>query len=61
MDTKKNKRKKSLKKTLKIIKEIKSNTPKIIFKVKNLVVTLRNKSQLNRWLELYPDGKYTIQ
>ena len=61
MDIKKNKRKKSLKKTLKIIKEIKSNTPKIIFKVKNLVVTLRNKSQLNRWLELYPDGKYTIQ
>tara|TARA_B100000131_G_C17993399_1_gene563502 strand:- start:302 stop:487 length:186 start_codon:yes stop_codon:yes gene_type:complete len=61
MDIKKNKRKKSLKKTLKIIKEIKSNTPKIIFKVKNLVVTLRNKSQLNRWLELYPDGKYTVQ
>ena len=61
MGIKKNNRKKSLKKTLKIIKEIKSNTPKIIFKVKNLVVTLRNKSQLNRWLELYPDGKYTIQ
>ena len=61
MDNKKNNRKKSLKKTLKIIKEIKSSTPKIIFKVKNLVVTLRNKSQLNRWLELYPDGKYTIQ
>ena len=61
MDIKKNKRKKSLKKTLKIIKEIKSNTPKIIFKVKNLVVTLRNKIQLNRWLELYPDGKYTNQ
>ena len=61
MNIKKNNRKKSLKKTLKIIKEIKSNTPKIIFKVKNLVVTLRNKSQLNRWLELYPDGKYTIQ
>ena len=61
MNIKRNNRKKSLKKTLKIIKEIKSNTPKIIFKVKNLVVTLRNKSQLNRWLELYPDGKYTIQ
>ena len=61
MNIKKNNRKKSLKKTLKIIKEIKSKTPKIIFKVKNLVVTLRNKSQLNRWLELYPDGKYTIQ
>ena len=61
MNSKKNNRKKSLKKTLKILKEIKSNTPKIIFKVKNLVVTLRNKSQLNRWLELYPDGKYTIQ
>ena len=61
MNNKKNNRKKSLKKTLKIIKEIKSNTPKIIFKVKNLVVTLRNKSQLNRWLELYPDGKYTVQ
>ncbi|MBH70470.1 MAG: hypothetical protein CMP69_04440 [Flavobacteriales bacterium] len=47
-------------KSLKIIDEIKSNVPKITFKAKNLIVTLTNKSQLKRWLELYPDGKYTI-
>ncbi len=55
------KRKKSLKKTLKIIKDIKDSAPKIIFKAKNIIVTLRNKSQLATWLEIYPDGEYTIQ
>ena len=61
MNEKKYKRKKSKEKTLKIIKEIKSSTPKIIFTAKNLVVTLRKKSQLDTWLSLYPEGKYTIQ
>jgi len=61
MEQKKYKRKNSLKKTMKILDNIKSSAPKIIFKAQNLVVTLRNKSQLNRWLQLYPDGKYTIQ
>lgn len=61
MEQKKYKRKNSLKKTMKILNEIKNTTPNIIFKAQNLVVTLRNKSQLNRWLQLYPDGKYTIQ
>jgi len=55
------KRKKSLKKTLKIIKDIKDSAPKIIFKAKNIIVTLRNKSQLATWLEIYPEGEYTIQ
>jgi hypothetical protein len=61
MEQKKYKRKNSLKKTMKILDSIKNSAPKIIFKAQNLVVTLRNKSQLNRWLQLYPDGKYTIQ
>jgi hypothetical protein len=53
-------RKKSLKKTLDAIIKIKNSTPKIIFRAHNIVVTLRNKSQINRWLEIYPEGKYTI-
>tara|TARA_B100001093_G_scaffold1194_1_gene1226 strand:- start:31824 stop:32009 length:186 start_codon:yes stop_codon:yes gene_type:complete len=61
MEQKKYKRKNSLKKTMKILDSIKNSAPKIIFKAQNLVVTLRNKSQLSRWLQLYPDGKYTIQ
>ena len=61
MEQKKYKRKKSLKKTMKILNDIKNTAPKIIFKAQNLVVTLRNESQLNRWLQLYPDGKYKIQ
>ena len=60
MDRKKYKRKKSLKKTWDTIIEIKNSTPKIIFRAHNIVVTLRNKTQLNRWLEIYPEGKYTI-
>ena len=55
------KRKKSERKTKKILDEIKNRAPSIIFKAKNLVVTLRNKTQLNRWLELYPEGTYTIK
>ena len=47
-------------KRLKILKEIKDSTPAIVFKAQNLVVTLRNKSQLNTWLKLYPEGTYTI-
>ena len=61
MEQKKYKRKNSLKKTMKILNAIKNTAPKIVFRAQNLVVTLRNKSQLNRWLQLYPDGKYTIQ
>ena len=60
MASKKNKRNRSFKKTWETIKEIKNSTPKIIFRAHNLVVTLRNKTQLNRWLKIYPDGKYTI-
>ena len=54
------KRKKSSSQKEKIIQEIKNRTPKIIFTAKNLVVTLRSRSQLNKWLEIYPDGKYVI-
>jgi len=54
------KRKKSSSQKEKIIQEIKNRTPKIVFTAKNLVVTLRSRSQLNKWLEIYPDGKYVI-
>ena len=57
---KKYKRKKSLKKTIQEINLIKKRVPKIIFRAKNLVVTLKNKDQIKRWLELYPDGTYQI-
>ena len=60
MDGKKIKRKRSFKKTWETIKDIKNSTPKIIFRAHNLVVTLKNKTQLNRWLKNYPEGKYTI-
>ena len=55
------KRKQSIIKQEKILKEIKSRTPKIVFTVKNLIVTLRNSNQLDRWLEIYPEGKYIIK
>ena len=60
MKDKKYKRRQSLKKTRQKLQEIKSSVPKIIFKAQNLVVTLKNKSQLNRWLEVYPEGTYQI-
>ncbi len=44
----------------KILNEIKNTTPSIVFKARNLIVTLRNKSQLKTWLNLYPEGTYTI-
>lgn len=44
----------------KILNEIKNSTPSIVFKAHNLIVTLRNKNQLNTWLKLYPEGTYTI-
>ena len=59
-EVKKYKRKKSLKKTLNTVIEIKNSTPKIIFKAESLVVTLRNKAQLNIWLKIYPNACYTI-
>ena len=55
------KRKKSIIKQEKILKEIKSRTPKIVFTVKNLIVTLRSRNQLDRWLEMSPDGQYVIK
>lgn len=59
-EVKKYKRKKSLKKTLNTVIEIKNSTPKIIFKTESLVVTLRNKAQLKRWLKIYPNACYII-
>ena len=46
---KKYKRRKSLKKTIQEINVIKKSVPKIIFRAKNLVVTLKNKDQIKRW------------
>ena len=60
MDKKKYKRKKSLKQTRDALIKIKNSVPKIIFRANNTIVTLRSKSQISRWLEIYPEGKYTI-
>tara|TARA_B110000881_G_scaffold13704_1_gene10226 strand:+ start:357 stop:530 length:174 start_codon:yes stop_codon:yes gene_type:complete len=54
-------RKKTASKRDKILAEIKKRTPKIVFTAKNLIVTLSNRNQLNRWLEIYPDGKYIVK
>ena len=54
-------RKKTTSKRDKMIAEIKRRTPKIIFTAKNLIVTLRNRNQLDRWLEMYPEGQYVIK
>jgi hypothetical protein len=55
------KRKKSLSKTKQILQDIKLRSPKIVFTAKNLIVTLRNRSQLDKWLKIYPDGEYIIK
>ena len=60
MEKKKYKRKKNINKALDKIELIKKSVPKIVFKANNLIVTLKNKNQLNRWLEIYPEGKYQI-
>ena len=54
-------RKKTASKRDKILAEIKKRTPKIVFTAKNLIVTLSTRNQLNRWLEIYPDGKYVVK
>ena len=60
MERKKYKRKKSLKKTYDAIKKIKERVPTIVFKARNLVVTLRDEHQLKTWLRLYPEGTFTV-
>ena len=60
MQDKKYKRKKHIKNALGKIEEIKGKVPKIVFKAHNIIVTLKNKSQLSRWLETYPEGTYDI-
>tara|TARA_Y100000766_G_C18361439_1_gene344297 strand:- start:265 stop:453 length:189 start_codon:yes stop_codon:yes gene_type:complete len=60
MENKKYKRKQHVKKALRKIEEIKKGVPKIVFKAHNLIVTLKNKKQLSRWLEVYPEGTYNI-
>ena len=60
MLNKKYKRKKHVKKALLKIESIKKSVPKIVFKANNFVVTLKNKDQLSRWLEIYPEGKFNI-
>lgn len=60
MDKKKYRRKKNINSAYKSILAIKKSVPKIIFRAKNLVVTLKNKNQLDKWLSLYPEGTYTI-
>tara|TARA_B100001142_G_scaffold141045_2_gene142364 strand:+ start:2570 stop:2758 length:189 start_codon:yes stop_codon:yes gene_type:complete len=60
MENKKYKRKQHIKKALSKIEAIKKSVPKIVFKANNFVVTLKNKKQLSRWLEIYPDGSFNI-
>ena len=60
MNGKKYKRKQHVVKALRKIEAIKKSVPKIVFKANNLVVTLKNKRQLSRWLEIYPEGTYNI-
>ena len=55
------KRRKSLNKTKQILEDIIKRTAKIVFTAKNLIVTLRNRSQLDKWLKIYPDGEYIIK
>ena len=54
------KRKQHVKKALSKIEAIKNSVPKIVFKANNLIVTLKNKKQLSRWLEVYPEGTYVV-
>tara|TARA_B100000902_G_scaffold22218_1_gene26807 strand:+ start:50314 stop:50502 length:189 start_codon:yes stop_codon:yes gene_type:complete len=60
MNNKKYKRKKNDNKRIEILNTIKNKIPKIIFKAKNIVVTLKSKGQLKKWLKIYPEGKYHI-
>ncbi len=60
MEAKKYKRKKSLKKTFKVLNDMKNKVPKIIFKANNIVVTLKTETQLSKWLSMYPEGTYTV-
>ena len=60
MDKKRYRRKKKLNSAYKSILAIKNKVPKIIFRAKNLVVTLKNKNKLEKLLSLYPEGTYTI-
>ena len=55
------KRTKAISKTKQIFQDIKKRSPKIVFSAKNLIVTLRNRSQLVKWLNIYPDGEYIIK
>tara|TARA_B100001142_G_C14256313_1_gene625253 strand:+ start:735 stop:923 length:189 start_codon:yes stop_codon:yes gene_type:complete len=60
MNSKKYKRKQSTNKMIDKIKSIKGTVPKIVFRAKNIVVTLKNKSQLRRWMDIYPEGTYQV-
>lgn len=60
MNNKKYKRKQSANKMINKIKSIKGTVPKIVFRAKNIVVTLKNKSQLRRWMDIYPEGTYQV-
>ena len=47
-------------KAKKILAKIKNNSPSIIFKTKDMTVTLKTKEQLKKWLDMYPTGQYTL-
>ena len=54
------KRRISKNKRSKFLDKIKNSKPFIIFKASNITITLKNKDQLKRWLDRYPEGTYTI-
>ena len=45
---------------IKELEKLKTIKPLIVFKANKLVVTLKNKEQLKRWLIRHPEGSYTI-
>ena len=51
------KRRHSASKKIQILKKYTKNS----FTARNLILTLRNRSQLDKWLKIYPDGVYIIK
>jgi len=57
------KEKKISEKKERILEKIRNRTTKVLAKIiltsKYLTVTLKSKEQLQKWLQMYPEGSYT--
>ena len=53
---KKYNRVKSKKQMNEVLKNIKNTSAKIVFRTKKMIVTLRNERQLEKFMNMYPDG-----